>query len=406
METGKEKLNHLVAVYASGGMEELAEAYAVFRNDAILDYELYLNCQDRLTKAAEKMAQELEQGGKKRLIEEKLRICATFTKICSVLQKNLKDTKNRQELIDTMGEKISKAYEDMYGVPEYRNNMSICYLDMHIILDLCFACFGEERGYFSRLHLPAIFYDLMHRWNEQNKENLKNNRYEKISEGFVEFYGDTAEAEIVKYTHRNLEIYCKSRNKNVLDWLKEWNDPNCKKYAVQFKDQLINVERRKIQAEGQKKGEPHKKEEKQNSTQTFAQAQNQFGENKKEKVLAQKQAAKKSGKVVEKNEPASAVPETEAPLENQTEQKAIKEKKRSNKWIKIILVAIAVVVVGIGLIVFGAISRNAHKTAQNYNSSGASRSFSDEAEDLIPEEVVDMQSTSDGGTGNKMKHGK
>lgn len=240
------QLEMLINVYEKEGLAEFAKVYDSFRKEAILDYGLYIKCEELLKNKAE----ELDKKGqsKKNLDEIKLGICSTFTHMRQSLEKDLKVLQKRQNLIDVIGARISKAYETLNGRVELEEGL-VCFLHMHIIIDMCFACFQYEGyGYISRLHLPAMFYDLLRKWNKDQDEKAKktdedetNRQYLQRAKNFIEFYGDKAENDILNYTYQNVEIYCRKRSQETILWLKEEKKSASKRYMIDFVDKLIGI---------------------------------------------------------------------------------------------------------------------------------------------------------------------
>lgn len=237
-ENGK----RLIDVYEKGKLAEFAEVYDAFRKEAVLDYGLYIECEERLQEKADKLNK--KEQNKNKLDEIKLGICSTFTYMREVLKKDLEIVENRQDLIDIMGERVSRTYEVLNECAE-KKKASVRFLHIHIILDMCFACFqykGNRYGYISRLHLPAMFYDLLCNWNKEQRENAErktgtDERYRKKAKEFLEFYGRDAEEEVLNYTCQNVKIFC-SQGQDTTKFLTKCKDATDKRYVSEFVDKL------------------------------------------------------------------------------------------------------------------------------------------------------------------------
>lgn len=235
--SGNQQLMALINAYEKEGLAEFAKAYDSFRKEAIFDYGLYIEC-EKIMKSRARELDQIKQG-----------ICATFLYMRQSLEvNNLTQLQERQNLIDTIGKRISKAYETLNAVQEAKN-ISVRFLHMHIILDMCFACFRykENYGYISRLHLPAMFYDLLARWNEEQREKAEkqdetgqNKHSKKTAENFVKFYGEEAKKDILNHTCQNVDIYCSRKNQDAILWLKKEKKSAQKRYVIDFADKLLS----------------------------------------------------------------------------------------------------------------------------------------------------------------------
>lgn len=124
----------------------------------------------------------------------------------------------RQKLIDTMGEHVRQAIRVYENGEDESGDRKRKYFAMHLILDmLCVYC---DEVY--QIQAPAIFYDLMCRWNQKEEEK------------FQDFYGAEGEEEILRYTGENLKIISKGKEADLEKWLKRVCDKVQKPYVENF----------------------------------------------------------------------------------------------------------------------------------------------------------------------------
>lgn len=186
-----------VNVFVNENIYEIAAEYEEFKKDAVLNFKYYEDCATRITEEF------FEQISNNKI---KVVIYNTMILVWN-LRDDLRDTKVRQRFIDNIGEQISWGYEVLKDKQE-RDQESVRFLLMHMILDMCFASVDEKENGVSRLRLPAMFYDLMHKWNA-NKE---------LPEDFRNFYGEAAEQDILDRTWENVKLYCDGRGYNPIKW--------------------------------------------------------------------------------------------------------------------------------------------------------------------------------------------
>lgn len=212
-----------VNVFVNENIYEIATEYEEFKKDAVLNFKYYEDCATRITEEF------FEQ-----ISNDKMKL-GVYTTIMDFVQSNnedLRDVEVRQHFIDNIGLRISRAYEILMDTQEGKLE-SVRFLLMHMILDMCFASVDEKEDGVSRLRLPAMFYDLMHKWNT-NKELPKDFK------DFRNFYGEAAEQDILNRTWENVKLYCEAKHDDPKEWSKRQFEQE-KEYVQRFGKKLMQT---------------------------------------------------------------------------------------------------------------------------------------------------------------------
>ena len=221
-------VEELVNTLLDKDIYETAHAYDNFRKYAILRFRCYEECVKYMLGNAR--LSELEDQKRTPAFDDKVRFLfyATMMQMDSSLKDDLRKIDARQNFINNVGNLISGAYERFKERPE-RENESVRFLIVHIILDMCFAYVDKERVV-SRLQLPAMFYDLMCRWN----------REESSPEDFRKFYGEAAEQDILNRTWENVKLYCQEKYIDPGEWSRSQFVQE-KEYVRRFGEKLMQI---------------------------------------------------------------------------------------------------------------------------------------------------------------------
>ncbi len=155
---------------------------------------------------------------------EKEYIIDIYTKLSKATKKSLKDVDNRQKLIDVIGECLQTECDRDDDIEHTKEEK---FFVLYLMIDILFI-FQENKE--DKIKAVALLYALMKRWNKAYKD-----------ENFGQFYGQSAEQEIINHFYENIEVISRNENKKVSQWLKDiLNELNSKKseykyeYAIQF----------------------------------------------------------------------------------------------------------------------------------------------------------------------------
>ena len=313
------EVKNFVNVFAGKNIYEIAEGYEQFKESAILQFKDYQEC-------IEKISKELKRQKEDPMDPMKVGFYTTMVVMDRNLKDDLRKIEPRQRFIDDIGERISWAYEEAKNQSKIQEE-SIDFLIMRVILDMCFAYVDTKVSGVSRLQLPAMFYDLMCKWNED----------ESNPEDFRKFYGEAAEQDILTRTWENVKLYCQTEACDPVEW-SESQITEKKEYVRRFGEKLIQMagDEGLTTAENTlEKADIMQSEEEQNGEEPFPSE-----EERKEDIYVNEATSLPSRKKKKKHENL-AEPRTES----QEEAQKPKEKGFSGKKIMTMLVVVAVIAI-------------------------------------------------------------
>lgn len=196
------------------------EQYSVFSREAIKDSQYFA---EWITKSIR-----VDNLGKDYIYKDFF--VKTAAEINNRLIVDCNPVKERQDLIDCIGEHVSEYFKLLYGNKVYGDNTSR-FAILHLMIDMFFAYSDIT----NKIRWSAMLYKLLSDWNNQN------------SDEFNQFYGEDAEEDIIDYTLQNIKML----SNNAVEWLEQTDILNIsqkKKYVADFRSKLL--ERKKGELSG------------------------------------------------------------------------------------------------------------------------------------------------------------